>query len=442
MACAQGRLCHLIVVRLANNFPNGFEGSAEVIVNSSVQILSLASNHFQGPFPNQPRFINLLNARNNSFTGNIPVSTCNRSSFMLLILSYNNFTGPIPQCLSNFRIVKLRKNNLEGSIPDMFYVGASIQTLDIGYNRLTGKLPRSLLNCSFLQFLSVESNGIKDIFPFWLKALPTLQVLTLSSNKFYGLISPSGQGYLGFPELQILDISHNKFDGSLPLNYFVNWKALSLKRNEDGNIYMVYNKEAYKNVYYVYEDVIDLQNKGRFMEQAKVLTSYAAIDFSGNRFEGQISESIGILKALIALNLSNNAFTGQIPLSLENLTELESLDLSRNNLSGTIPEGLGSLSFLAYINVFNNQIKGEIPQGTQITGQSKSSFEGNAGLCGLPLEKSCFAPQTQQPKDEEEEEEEKVLNKYRICSWSVIWIGNSKTHCFIQTGVVGQNYWS
>ncbi|XP_056864441.1 putative receptor like protein 25 [Raphanus sativus] len=157
------------------------------------------------------------------------------------------------------------------------------------------------------------------------------------------------------------------------------------------------------------------------MEQEKILTSFATIDFSGNRIEGQIPESLGLLKALIALNFSNNAFTGYIPPSLSNLSNLESLDLSSNQLSGTIPNGLGSLSFLAYINVSHNQLKGEIPQGTQITGQPKSSFEGNAGLCGLPLKETCFGtitPPTQQlPEEEEEGEEEEVLN------WKGVAIG-------------------
>ncbi|CAF2095995.1 BnaA05g10550D [Brassica napus] len=104
----------------------------------------------------------------------------------------------------------------------------------------------------------------------------------------------------------------------------------------------------------------------------------------------------------------------------DDLIDLQYKDLSRNQLSGTIPSGLKSLSFLAHINVSHNQLKGEIPQGTQITGQSKSSFEGNAGLCGLPLEESCFAPPTQQPKEEEEEEkeEEEVLN------WRGVAIGS------------------
>ncbi|XP_010473865.1 PREDICTED: receptor-like protein 12 [Camelina sativa] len=173
----------------------------------------------------------------------------------------------------------------------------------------------------------------------------------------------------------------------------------------------------YKNSYYIYEDTLDLQYKGLFMEQGKVLTSYSTIDFSGNKLEGQIPESIGLLKELIALNLSNNAFTGHIPPSLANVTELESLDLSRNKLTGNIPRGLGSLSFLAYISVAHNQLKGEIPEGPQFSGQAESSFEGNAGLCGLPLQGSCFAPPAQQPKEEDEEEEDEVLN------WKAVVIG-------------------
>ncbi|KAL9301491.1 Receptor like protein 27 [Arabidopsis thaliana] len=402
-------------VNLFNNLFTDLEGSEEVLVNSSVRLLDLAYNHFRGPFPKPPLSINLLSAWNNSFTGNIPLETCNRSSLAILDLSYNNLTGPIPRCLSDFQesliVVNLRKNNLEGSLPDIFSDGALLRTLDVGYNQLTGKLPRSLLNCSMLRFVSVDHNKIKDTFPFWLKALPDLQALTLRSNKFHGPISPPDRGPLAFPKLRILEISDNNFTGSLPPNYFVNWEASSLQMNEDGRIYM----GDYNNPYYIYEDTVDLQYKGLFMEQGKVLTSYATIDFSGNKLEGQIPESIGLLKALIALNLSNNAFTGHIPLSLANVTELESLDLSRNQLSGTIPNGLKTLSFLAYISVAHNQLIGEIPQGTQITGQSKSSFEGNAGLCGLPLQGSCFAPPTPQPKEEDEDEE--VLN------WKAVVIG-------------------
>ena len=411
-------LLHL--VNILNNSFDGFEGSTEVLVNSSVRILLLESNNFEGALPSLPHSINAFSAGHNNFTGEIPLSICTRTSLGVLDLNYNNLIGPVSQCLSNVTFVNLRKNNLEGTIPETFIVGSSIRTLDVGYNRLTGKLPRSLLNCSSLEFLSVDNNRIKDTFPFWLKALPKLQVLTLSSNKFYGPISPPHQGPLGFPELRILEISDNKFTGSLSSRYFENWKASSAMMNEYVGLYMVYEKNPYGVVVYTFLDRIDLKYKGLNMEQARVLTSYSAIDFSRNLLEGNIPESIGLLKALIALNLSNNAFTGHIPQSLANLKELQSLDMSRNQLSGTIPNGLKQLSFLAYISVSHNQLKGEIPQGTQITGQLKSSFEGNVGLCGLPLEERCFdnsASPTQHHKQDEEEEEEQVLH------WKAVAMG-------------------
>ncbi|KAJ4916527.1 receptor like protein 24 [Raphanus sativus] len=416
------KLPRLNTVFLSNNSFRGFQGPVDVLVNSSVKNLFVEQNYFEGAIPILPLSINVFSALDNRFTGSIPLSICNYKSLTLLRLPYNNLSGPIPQCLSNLTFVNLRKNNLEGSIPDAFYISSSLRSLDVGHNRLTGKLPRSLQNCSSLEFLVVDHNRIKDEFPFWLKALPNLQVLILSSNKFYGSISPPNQGPLGFPELRIFEISDNKFTGSLPPTYFVNWKASSLMMNEDGGLYMLYTKNTYGTISYINMEAIDLQYKGVSMEQQRVLTSYATIDLSGNRIEGQIPQSIGLLRALIALNLSNNAFAGHIPLSLSNLGKLESLDLSSNQLSGTIPNGLGSLSFLAYINLSHNQLKGEIPQGTQITGQPKSSFEGNAGLCGLPLQDTCFgtnAPSTQQPLEEEEEgeEEEQVLN------WKGVAIG-------------------
>ncbi|KAF3582759.1 hypothetical protein DY000_02035079 [Brassica cretica] len=414
-------LPHLNTVFISDNLFDGFEGPVDVLVNSSVKNLSMEKNYFEGAIPILPLSINVFSASDNRFTGSIPLSLCNYRSLTLLWLSYNNLTGPIPQCLSqSLTFVNLRKNNLEGSIPDTFYMGASLRSLDVGHNLLAGKLPRSLRNCSSLEFLVVDHNKIKDKFPFWLKALLNLQVLILSSNKFYGSISPPDQGPLGFPELQIFEISDNKFSGSLPPTYFVNWKASPATMNEYGGLYMQHGEFIHGEFSAAIMEIIDLRYKGLSMEQEMILNSYATIDFSGNRIEGQIPESIGLLKALFSLNLSNNAFTGHIPLSISNLRELESLDLSSNHLSGTIPNGIESLSFLEYINVSHNQLKGEIPQGTQITGQPKSSFEGNAGLCGLPLQETCFgtnAPPTQQPSEEEEEEEEQLLN------WKAVVIG-------------------
>ncbi|EOA30037.1 hypothetical protein CARUB_v10013140mg [Capsella rubella] len=232
-------LPRLSSVFIGKNWLTGFEGSSKVLVNSSVQMLMLDANSLEGALPHLPLSINYLSANDNYFRGDIPLSICNRSSLEVLDLSYNNFTGPIPTCMSNFLILRLRKNNLEGSIPDKCDANAPLQSLDLGYNRLSGKLPRSLLNCSALQFLSVDHNKIEDTFPFSLKALQKLQILILRSNKFYGSISPPSNGPLGFPELRILEIADNNFTGSLPSDFFVNWKASSLTMNEDLGLYLI-----------------------------------------------------------------------------------------------------------------------------------------------------------------------------------------------------------
>ncbi|CDY48530.1 BnaC04g43190D [Brassica napus] len=321
-------LPRLTTVFLKNNSLNGFEGPVDVLVNSSVKELNLEQNCFEGEIPILPLSISVLSTQYNRFTGSIPLSICNCRSLTDLLLGYNNLTGPVPQCLSNLTFVTLRKNNLEGSIPDTFYMGDSLQSLDVGHNLLTGKLPRSLQNCSSLEFLVADHNMIEDTFPFWLKALPKLQVLILSSNKLYGSISPPDQGPLGFPELH-------------------------------GGLYMLHKKSTNGKLYYNNVEAVDLQYKGLSMEQDADCTQ--------------------LLKQ--RLHRSYSFVVGKSEQS---------------------------------------RLKGEIPQGTQITGQPKSSFEGNAGLCGLPLQETCFgtnAPPTQRPKQEDKEEEVEVLN------WKAVVIG-------------------
>ncbi|CAF2288429.1 unnamed protein product [Brassica napus] len=261
------KLPRLNTLYVSNNSFDGFEGPVDVLINSSVKNLFMEQNCFEGAIPALPLSINIFSAKDNSFTGSIPLSICNCRSLSDLWLSYNNLTGPIPQCLSKLTVVNLRKNNLEGSIPDTFYIGASLRRLDVGRNRLTRKLPRSLQNCSSLEFLAADHNRIKGKFPFWLKALPNLEVLILSSNKFDGSISPPDQGPLGFPELRIFEISDNKFTGSLPPRYFANWKASSLTMNEDGDLYMVYRTTPYGRRYFASVETIDLRYKGLLMEQ-------------------------------------------------------------------------------------------------------------------------------------------------------------------------------
>ncbi|CAN7009767.1 unnamed protein product [Brassica oleracea var. botrytis] len=336
-----------------------------------------------------PPTMQTIYASNNHFTGDIPLSLCNASGLGRLDLSNNNFSGSIPRCLisKSLGTLKLHNNNLIGTLP--YIEKSGLQILDVGHNQISGKLPRSLVNCTSLMFLNVENNRINDTFPFWLKALPDLQIIVLRSNRFHGLIS-SPRSHHPFPALRILDISHNNFYGSLPGNYFANWSSPLLKIPRADYPWLKYTGEQHSTYTPEYYPSIYMRNKGLNMELEKIPEAFTAIAISGNRLGGEIPESVGLLKSLIMLDLSNNSFTGHLPSSLANLKQLESLDLSQNQLSGEIPQELRVLTFLAYLNVSHNKLTGQIPQSTQIVGQPKASFEGNMGLCGLPLQESCF----------------------------------------------------
>ncbi|CAF1866207.1 BnaC04g43230D [Brassica napus] len=313
------------------------------------------------------------------FGSQVPSSfnSLSRLSLSDLSLAGNQFSGTLnPNSTSLFELHHLR-------------------FLGLGYNKFSSSLPSEFGNLNKLEYLSLKSNDFSGQVPPTISNLTSLKELYLQDNQLTGSF-PLVQN---LTMLSAIDVSDNHFSGTIPsslttIPFFSNKFYGSISPpDQDRDLYMVHRTTASRRLYFASVETIDLRYKGLSMEQEMVLTSYAAIDFSGNRIEGQIPESIGLLKALIALNLSNNAFTGHIPL------------------------GLGTLSFLAYINVSHNHLKGEIPQGTQITGQAKSSFEGNAGLCGLPLQETCFgtiAPPTQQPPKEEDEQ---VLN------WKGVAIG-------------------
>ncbi|XLU63262.1 receptor-like protein 7 [Arachis hypogaea] len=335
---------------------------------------------------------------------------CNATSLQILNLSHNKFRGTIPQCLansSNLKVLDLQMNKLHGTLPSTF--PRNLISLNLNGNQLEGHLPRSLSNCKHLMDLNLGNNQIEDTFPNWLQRLQNLRILVLQSNKLYGPIV-SLKTKDAFSHLLVFDISSNNFSGQLPKSYIKSFQAMKgVFGAEVQSSFDYFETSSYGGIYWInfqnYEDSLSETIKGVRLDFEKIPTILAVIDFSGNKFEGEIPDVIGKLHILKGLNLSHNRLVGHIPHSLGNLTKLESLDLSSNMLAGNIPTELTNLNFLEVLNLSQNQLVGPIPRGKQFDTFSKDSYQGNMGLCGLPLSIQCNnnVPLQQDPPSEAED---------------------------------------
>ncbi|KAI3750526.1 hypothetical protein L2E82_21166 [Cichorium intybus] len=422
----------LSYLNLSRNLLTGIQEPYKV---PDLSVLDLHSNRLTGAIPVPPQtatFVdysdNLFNSSlpesigtnltfayffsvsNNLLSGEIPEAICNATYLKVLDLSNNQLTGRIPRCLIEYGgslgVLNLGNNSLSGRIEGIFPSFCGLNTLDLHGNSLEGEIPRSLVNCNMLEVLNLGNNKMIDTYPCFLHNNTSLRVLVLRSNNFRGSVRCSEQQINTWSKIQILDIARNNFNGTIPADFF--WQLDAMMTSSDGEqsstkhlSFLVLSL----NPYY-YQDTVSVTIKGLELELVKILTIFTSIDLACNHFSGEIPHTIGRLTALYMLNISHNEFTGSIPPSLGNLSHLESLDLSSNKLTGDIPSVLTTLSFLSAFNLSYNQLEGRIPTGPQFQTFTETSYKGNKGLCGFPVNRSCTgsaevlsASNSQEPND-------------------------------------------
>nr|CAB3452921.1 unnamed protein product [Digitaria exilis] len=193
-----------------------------------------------------------------------------------------------------------------------------------------------------------------------LGSIEHLRHLDLSGNALNGSIPPE---LLRAPELRVLSLAGNGITGGLP-------------------------------------------------EQVGQLRSLRALNLAGNALSGAVPRNLTLLPNLTAVSLANNFFSGELPGGVF-FPALQILDVSANLLNGTLPPDFGGAA-LRYVNLSSNRIAGAIPPEmatnlpvnvtidfsfNNLTGavpavppfstQRAAAFEGNAELCGKPLESLC-----------------------------------------------------
>ncbi|XP_052137120.1 receptor-like protein EIX2 [Oryza glaberrima] len=183
--------------------------------------------------------------------------------------------------------------------------------------------------------------------------------------------------------LSHLDLASNSISGPLP-QYLANLTGMVPKQ-----YYTNEHEERLSGC--DYKSLVTM--KGLELEYDEENVTVVTIDLSSNLLTGVIPEDITYLHRLINLNLSSNYLSGKIPYSIRDMQSLESLDLSKNMLYGEIPQSLSDLSSLSFLNLSYNNLMGRIPLGTQLGtlyDQNHHLYDGNDGLCGPPLPKSCY----------------------------------------------------
>ncbi|XP_047340774.1 receptor-like protein 56 [Impatiens glandulifera] len=358
-----------------NIFSNLFNWST-IRGGRNIEFIDISYNNMSGQIPitsTNRSIVDILSMRGNSFSG---LLSCQLVGFYYLDISYNSFSGDLPACTSfkDLTHLNLYGNKFTGLVPETILNSSTLLTLNIGNNFFFGRIPTHLINDNFdLQVLSLTGNCFSGTIPHELCQLKRLNWLDLSHNSFSGSI-PTCLSNIGFGK------NTNTISGE-SMAGFPGASTFTLDYMADVMILTKYRVDSYTGM---------------------SLELMSGLDLSCNNLQGDIPNVLGNLSVIHALNLSHNWLSGPIPQTFSNLIQIESLDLSHNNLSGEIPSNLVNLNFMGTFSVAYNNLSGRLPDMKgQFATFKGDSYTGNPFLlCGPPLEKDCKVKNDDNDDDE------------------------------------------
>ncbi|KAL7214900.1 hypothetical protein ACSBR1_027143 [Camellia fascicularis] len=180
-------ILHLNSNRFSGTVPDTFKDLSSFIE------LDLSNNQFSGPFPTLTLYIpNLLylDLRFNSFLGSVPKDLFNKR-LDAIFLNNNQFDGQLPSDLGNSpdSVMNLANNKFSGEIPFSFgYMGPKLKEVLFLNNQLTGYILEGVRLWQDLQVLDVSLNSLMGHLPDSMSCLAEIEVLNLGHNTLSGVL--------------------------------------------------------------------------------------------------------------------------------------------------------------------------------------------------------------------------------------------------------------
>ncbi|XP_037450890.1 receptor-like protein EIX2 [Triticum dicoccoides] len=349
--------------------------------NMSLVSLYSSSNNISGRIPQLPRNLEILDISRNSLSGPLP-SDFGAPKLSTISLFSNYITGQIPVFVCELYLysLDLANNILEGELPQCFST-KHMTFLLLSNNSFSGNFPPFLENCTALSFLDLARNRFSGTLPMWIGNLGKLQFLRLSNNMFHGHIPDN---ITSLSKLYHLNLAANGISGSIP-HHLSNLTMMTTP-------YVHVPGTVVADFQIMVGDMPVVFKRQELKYRGVGVLEILSIDFSCNYLTGKIPEEITSLGGLINLNLSWNQLNGGLPKKIGDMQTLESLDFSNNDISGEIPSSLSNLTYLSILDLSYNHLAGIIPSGVQLDTlytEYPSIYNGNPGLCGPILHKSC-----------------------------------------------------
>ncbi|XP_030501273.2 receptor-like protein EIX1 [Cannabis sativa] len=312
--------------------------------------------------------LEFLDISSNDFQySSIPNWIFNLKKLVHLDLSYSFYSGDLfprnltnPKSFPSLKYLDVSDSNLN-SLPDWLFGLKNMETFIGRDNNLDVSILCRFHNMTFLKHLDISGNNIDQstYIPSCLYSLNNLEILDLSSNKLYGVISSAIKNLTSIVNL---DLSYNSLEGKIPksIGILCNLQSISLSGNKlEGEIsdalesFIGCNPKGITS-FSLDENLFYGQLKDEVIEKFKNLTYFS---LRLNKLSGLIPPSLGKLSALTYLDVGFNQFNGSLPESFGSLSALETLDISHNLLEGVVSEiHLANLSNLKYLHASGNSL--------------------------------------------------------------------------------------